>query len=603
MTSLSLRLQQLAHTPSAPAAVSVEKTLLSKKLHHLEKCVTTTRTGIIGSHLIRRHLTRRAVEPVSSTPVVSTGVKLPKLDVPVFDGNILNWTRFWEQFRVSVHDRTSISDSEKLVYLQHALKDGSAKTVIEGLTRSGEHYIEAVDCLKARFDRPRLVHQTHVKCIIEAPSLREGNGKELRKLHDTVQQHIRALKSMGHEPSASFITSLIELKLDATTMFEWQRHSQAETGVPHYNKLLEFIGYRAQASESLGTNSYKKSNKDDKKLPKHIPSFPSSTSSVCIACKVDRHPLYICQHFKGLSHDQKVSLLKANNICLNCLASGHHSKSCKSVHRCRRCQGLHHTLLHLDSGRGSHPPNPVTSNSAVNLDSSCLLMTCRVIFVSPSGASIEARCLLDNPSSASFISERIAQALRLPRSYQSVSVSGIEGLSSCVTNRAVSQFTVSPVGNPDRRIGVTAVIVPKVTADLPVKPIPFGLDWDHLSNISLSDPAFGEPGRIDALLGIDIFIACLLEGRLTGPPGSPTAFETVFGWVLGGLINSNNVNTQYHVLMILFVNFGKLKNLPLIKWHVHLKSVMSYNIFKISIFEGQMVGLLFRSLGERMSTA
>ena len=67
---------------------------------------------------------------------------------------------------------------------------------------------------------------------------------------------------------------------------------------------------------------------------------------------------------------------------------------------------------------------------------------------------------------------------------------------------------------------------------------------DNLSDISLSDPAFGEPGRIDALLGIDISIACLLEGRLTGPPGSPTAFETVFGWVLGGLINSNNVNTQ-----------------------------------------------------------
>ena len=63
-------------------------------------------------------------------------------------------------------------------------------------------------------------------------------------------------------------------------------------------------------------------------------------------------------------------------------------------------------------------------------------MTCRVIFISPNGASIEACCLLDNASSASFISEHIAQALRLPRSYQSVSVSGIEGLSSCVTNRA-----------------------------------------------------------------------------------------------------------------------------------------------------------------------
>uniref|UniRef100_A0A1X7U5W7 Uncharacterized protein n=1 Tax=Amphimedon queenslandica TaxID=400682 RepID=A0A1X7U5W7_AMPQE len=47
LTSLSLRLQQLIHTPTAPAAVSVEK-LLPKKLYHLEKSITTTKTGIIG---------------------------------------------------------------------------------------------------------------------------------------------------------------------------------------------------------------------------------------------------------------------------------------------------------------------------------------------------------------------------------------------------------------------------------------------------------------------------------------------------------------------------------------------------------------------------
>ena len=85
-----------------------------------------------------------------------------------------------------MHDRTNISDAEKLVNLQQALKDGSAKTVIEGLTRSGEHYTEAIDCLKVRFNRPRLIHQAHVKCIVESAPLKEGSGKELHKLHDTI---------------------------------------------------------------------------------------------------------------------------------------------------------------------------------------------------------------------------------------------------------------------------------------------------------------------------------------------------------------------------------------------------------------------------------
>ena len=85
----------------------------------------------------------------SSPSSDTTGVKLPKLDVPTFDGDILGWKTFWEQFCISVHDRHSLSDSEKLVYLQHALKDGTAKRVIEGLSRSGEHYTEAIESLKS----------------------------------------------------------------------------------------------------------------------------------------------------------------------------------------------------------------------------------------------------------------------------------------------------------------------------------------------------------------------------------------------------------------------------------------------------------------------
>ena len=156
---------------------------------------------------------KKSLKPIahSSPATDGKGVKLPKLDVPTFNGSILNWRTFWEQFRVSIHDRSNLSDSEKLVYLQHALKSGSAKSTIEGLSRSGECYMEAVDCLKSRYDHPRLVHQTHVKMILDAAALKEGTGKELRHLHDAVQQHLRALKAMDYELSGPFITSILKL--------------------------------------------------------------------------------------------------------------------------------------------------------------------------------------------------------------------------------------------------------------------------------------------------------------------------------------------------------------------------------------------------------
>ena len=191
------------------------------------------------SHKVRKLLSSHTP---SSTPVPiadGKGLKLPKLEVPTFDGDVLHWKQFWEQFSISVHEHSHLSNAEKLVYLQQAIKSGSAKNAIEGLSRSGDHYLEAVDCLVFRYNRPRLIHRAHVQVIMDAPSLKDGSGKELRRLHDTIQPHLRALKAMKSEPSGSFIMSLIELKLDVDTMFEWQKHSQAKTEVLHYNDVME----------------------------------------------------------------------------------------------------------------------------------------------------------------------------------------------------------------------------------------------------------------------------------------------------------------------------------------------------------------------------
>ena len=108
-----------------------------------------------------------------------------------------------------------------------------------------------------------MIHQTHVRRIIDAPPLKEGTGKKIRGLHDLVV-HLRALKALGHEPSKPFITSLLEMKLDSTTMFEWQRHSQEYTDVPDY-QILDFLNLRAQATEASS----------DKKRPARKPSKPN----------------------------------------------------------------------------------------------------------------------------------------------------------------------------------------------------------------------------------------------------------------------------------------------------------------------------------------
>ena len=71
--------------------------------------------------------------------------------------------------------------------------------------------------------------------------------------------------------------------------------------------------------------------------------------------------------------------------------------------------------------------------------------------------------------------------------------------------------------------------------------------------MQLADSSFGQPGKIDILLGLDVFVNVFLHGRQFGPPGSPVAFETKFGWVLAGESNAAvpaNHDITYHASIL-----------------------------------------------------
>ena len=128
-------------------------------------------------------------------------------------------------------------------------------------------------------------------------ALKDGNGKEVRHLYDTVQQHLRALKALGNEPSGPFITSMLELKLDTNIAFEWHKYSQDSEEVPHYSKLLEFLNLKAQASEAPNAEikrnpkndgpPSKKSNNQGSgdQRPRFTSLMSYVTDHTCVVCK------------------------------------------------------------------------------------------------------------------------------------------------------------------------------------------------------------------------------------------------------------------------------------------------------------------------------
>ena len=267
------------------------------------------------------------------------------------------------------------------------------------------------------------------------------------------------------------------------------RSPKVDTPIFENRHILEFINLRAQASESMEVkklpraehHSFRKFHAS-KAITSHAASAMNS-ESICVVCKTERHPLYACTRFKSLPRNKMMSTIKANDLCVNCLSPGHFFKGCQSLNRCRKCQNPHHTLIHIDTkdiplqpDKSSLEPakeTKVISNTATGVVSNTLLMTCQVMVKAPDGSSVKARALLDSASSTSFVSECLAQGLCLPRSRHNIRISGVAGLSHQSPLQSVATLSISSVYPSDKNLFLSAIVVPRVTCDLPMEPVHF----------------------------------------------------------------------------------------------------------------------------------
>jgi len=85
-----------------------------------------------------------------SPPRTPSRVKLPKLMIPPFNGELTSWMPFWESYQVAIHDNDGLADTEKFNYLRSLLQR-TALDSISGLTLTAANYREAISILQKHF--------------------------------------------------------------------------------------------------------------------------------------------------------------------------------------------------------------------------------------------------------------------------------------------------------------------------------------------------------------------------------------------------------------------------------------------------------------------
>ncbi|XP_067638483.1 uncharacterized protein SrpRalpha isoform X1 [Eurosta solidaginis] len=391
--------------------------------------------------------------------------------------------------------------------------------------------------------------------------------------------HVGALSALKRpvEFWDDWLVHLTVLKLAYETRKQWELSLVADD-VPSFTSLRDFLETRARSLEMVPAAANARTTAKNvlhttcnQLVPKNHPSSKTAKTTSYTYCKGE-HRIYTCEKFNQLDARAKLSTIKSDGACLNCLSKGHVFANCRSSPSCPICQRRHHTLLHAGLNTNEAAPamqnavqNNVTSHNA-GAERVVLLGTADILLQDNSGRCQPARALFDNGSHASFITEPCVQRLRLPRNTSSDCVTGIGSVQGGRTKGEV-KLSIAPKSLISK-FHVSTLILSKITNDLPTNALSESR-WPHVSGLPLADPNYFKPGPIDVLISMDEMDKFLLDGLKKGENGTPMAQNTVFGWVLFGnatppqikprVISTHYCNTQ---LTDLLAKFWELEELP-----------------------------------------
>ena len=520
----------------------------------------------------------------SSSFVNSTAaVRLPKLAMPTFSGDPLEWQTFWDTFETSVHSSQALSGVQKFQYL-HAQLNGPAARTIAGLTPTNGNYQHAIDLLRQRFGQSHKVTAAHMNALLRlnTPS---ANHRDLRMFYDNICCHIRGLEAAGRttETYGDCLVPIVFDRLPPQVRQQVTReHGSTDWAI---SPLLEALRREIEVLELVPTSQ------DDATPLLSAASFASvaqrpqreaqpsrhwdSRSRKCVFCSAV-HPPQACTSVSD--PNRRWDIVRSKRLCFNCLGP-HHASACPTTVRCRTCGKKHHTSLcdpvppaHRDAASVSRsstqalpslqppvqtpptytvtePPNsPMTAGHTTCATSPACLATGEQVILQTAystvsgedGSSMDTRLLLDSGSQRTYMSERLARQLHLqPVLQEPLAVSTFGNTRPFTMDTYVVHFYL--LLKDGSRLAMSANVVPNITGAIHRGPTP-PEDEAFLRALSpeqLADhlPVSSDAASIDLLLGSDYFWNIVSADGIALPSGL-LLVSSKLGYILTGKCRS-----------------------------------------------------------------
>ncbi|KAL0828965.1 hypothetical protein ABMA28_003856 [Loxostege sticticalis] len=514
-------------------------------------------------------------EKHQSSPSENVDVKLPRIQLPIFTGKYEEWQTFHDMFTSLIHNNNSLTGVQKLHYLKTNLQ-GDPSNLLQNYAITESNYEEAWQQLIKRYDNKRYNSNVVLKTLFSQKPINSESAVAIRQLLDTTSSCLKSLSTMGIQTQTwdTIIIYLVASKLDTESHKQWETYiSNQCDDLPTWQQMVEFLETRFRTLEMVDTSKpwQKQSQQNSKPTSKPkafhaaVVNDQKSSKIVCVMCE-EPHYLYQCKKFGQQTPQERHDFVQTQQLCFNCLAPNHSVKVCRQSTSCRRCGRKHHSLLHYErnvyqgstntnthSNENTHIKENHTNQQASSASDqmrvvanfakgniqthNVLLATAVVKINSNNGVKYVIRALVDQGSQASFITEETVQLLGLKRTHVDGLVSGLGDGQTKI--KYLVSFQVESRHNPNSKIQINAYVLKSLTTLLPSQSL-HTPDWLDLEQLTLADPGYMKPGKIDLLLGAEVYSEVLLSGVIKSPQGSLIAQNTILGWILSGRISNES---------------------------------------------------------------
>ena len=492
-------------------------------------------------------------------------VRLPKLELKKFYGDLLKWQSFWDSFESTIHKNDTLNDIDKLNYLRSLLQ-GDALRTIAGLELTNSNYDVAIDILKERYGNKEVITQNHYNKLNDLESATE-NIHSLRFVYDTIEQHLRSLEALGEDIDHQQFVSLIKRKFPQTVNEHITHHNKNPDEAWTVKKLRKAIRNYITTKE-IATQEQPKSS--DSRRNDHrggttgLYADSKQRNLKCIFCGKE-HWNDECKTVSSVK--ERKEKLKSKGKCFNCLRPRHQGK-CKRQKPCHYCKKVGHNRALCLTRDKREPKNAengmiagdeseneeetlIEEEGLLSAGENVIMQTALIEAMDGDESTSETtRVLMDTGSSRTYITQDLVEKLKLKTEDKNrLTVFTFGGKKPKeMTSPVVTIVLKSKDGNT---LKVKANVVPKICAQINRHPVHLEDKMKFQRAFRLADtlPTSREVSTIGVLIGSDYYNDVMTGERKQVQDGL-FVLKSKFGWVVSGRTKGKD---KHHSESTLFV--------------------------------------------------